>query len=279
MKTTPSKWLKYRFRKSNYDHEFLIAMLHEIGCLGVIEGEQELEAFFNPEDPDTVAEEIQKLSQSLSLPGISYESEYIANQDWHLSWQKYFTTIHLSSNIVIHPYWKPYSGTEKVQIAIKPQMAFGTGTHPTTQMTLRLLAKYLRPGMSVLDAGCGSGILTIAAIQLGAESVTAWDIDPDIEDNFYENLELNRIKDHFSLTIGDVTRLNNYQFDLVLSNIVAQSNLALLTNINKQGKIPACIFSGILKDESAMFKSNLLNYRLSVREELKQEEWVALATS
>jgi len=277
MKTTPQKWLKYRFCKNSYDWESLVVMLHEIGCLGVIEGEAEIEAFFDPTDPDTIAKEVQKLTLSFGYPAGSYTSEYLANQDWHLNWQKYFSTIHLTPNIVIHPYWESYTGNEKMQIAIKPGMAFGTGTHPTTQLTLRLLEQYLRPGMSVLDAGCGSGILTIAAIQLGAEFVAAWDIDPDIATNFHENLELNRIKDRFSLKIGDITRINTYQFDLILSNIELKSNLALLANLHKQRKIPTCIFSGILQDESAMFKSNVLNYRLFVQEELNQEEWIALA--
>lgn len=276
MKKTPQKWLKYRFRKGNYDWESLIAMLHEIGCLGVIESERELEAFFDSADSQTIATKIQKLAQSFGHPAISYESEYIANQDWHLNWQKYFTTIYLTPNIVIYPCWESHTGTEKTQIAIKPGMAFGTGTHPTTQMTLRLLEKYLRPGMSVLDAGCGSGILTIAAIQLGVAFVAAWDIDPDIESNFRENLELNRINNRFSLTIGDVTQIDDYQYDLILGNIKRKSNLALLAKIHKQRKTPICIFSGILKDEYAMFKSNVLNYRLSVQEELNQEEWVAL---
>jgi len=277
MKTTPRKWLKYRFRKNSYDWESLIVRLHEIGCLGVIEGAAEFEAFFEPANANMIATAVQQLTQSFGYPASSYASEYIANQDWQLSWQKYFATIRLTPNIAIYPYWESYTGNEKVQIAIKPGMAFGTGTHPTTQMTLRLLEQYLRPGMSVLDAGCGSGILTIAAIQLGAEFVAAWDIDPDISTNFHENLELNQIKDRFSLTIGDVTQLNTYQFDLILSNIVLKSNLALLANIHKHGTTPICIFSGILQDESAMFKSNVLNYRLFVQEELNQEEWVALA--
>ena len=277
MKTNSRKWLKYRFRKNSYDWESLIAMLHGIGCLGVIEGEEEFEAFFEPANAANIAPAIQKLTQSFGYPASSYESEYLANQDWHLNWQKYFSIIHLTPNIVIYPFWEPYTGNEKVQIAIKPGMAFGTGTHPTTQLTLRLLEQYLQPGMSVLDAGCGSGILTITAIQLGAEFVAAWDIDPDIATNFHENLELNRIKDRFSLTIGDVTQLNTDQFDLILSNIVLKSNLALLANIHKQGSVPSCIFSGILQDESAMFKSNVLNYRRFVQEELNQEEWIALA--
>jgi ribosomal protein L11 methyltransferase len=277
MKTTSGKWLKYRFRKNSCDWESLIVKLHEIGCLGVIEGEEAFEAFFEPANSDIVATAVQKLTLTLGYPASSYESEYIANQDWHLNWQKYFSTIHLTPNIVIHPYWKSYTGNEKVQIAIKPGMAFGTGTHPTTQMTLRLLEQYLHPGMSVLDAGCGSGILTIAAIQLGAGFVAAWDIDPDVENNFHENLELNRIKDRFSLKIGDVTQLKTSQFDLILSNIVLKSNLALLAHIHIQGGTPTCIFSGILQDESAMFKSNVLNYRLFVQEELNQEEWIALA--
>jgi len=272
------QWLRYEFPKGDYDIEILIALLADIPCLGLIEKDEIIEAYFDTNNETRIEKQIQEIIQYFPGIVINYSKALIKNQDWHLSWQDYFKPIRISSGIAIYLHWEKYNGTEPIQIAIIPGMAFGTGTHATTQMALKLLEKMVRPGMKILDAGCGGGILTIAALKLGAGFVDAWDIDPDIEDNFREQLELNDTPNRFKLTIGDVTRRNDYKFDLVLSNIERKPNLTLLQNINKHGNVPPCIFTGILKDEYAMFKTKVLNYGLVFKAEMFQDEWAALAT-
>ena len=272
------QWLRYEFPKGDYDIEILIALLADIPCLGLIEKDEIIEAYFDTNNETRIEKQIQEIIQYFPGIVINYSKALIKNQDWHLSWQDYFKPIRISSGIAIYLHWEKYNGTEPIQIAIIPGMAFGTGTHATTQMALKLLEKMVRPGMKILDAGCGGGILTIAALKLGAGFVDAWDIDPDIEDNFREQMELNDTPNRFKLTIGDVTRRNDYKYDLVLSNIERKPNLALLQNMNKHGKVPSCIFTGILKDEYAMFKSKVLNYDLVFKAEMFQDEWAALAT-
>jgi ribosomal protein L11 methyltransferase len=277
MNRTPAKWLKYHFRKDDYDHELLMALIGGLSCLGVIEQEKSFDAFFNLSESEAIAKKIQEIIKSFAGSPPYYETEIIANQDWHLNWQEHFQPIQLSPNIAIYPYWKTYKGSATIQIAIKPGMAFGTGTHPTTQMALLMIEKYIKPGMTALDAGCGTGILTIAALKMGAQFVQAWDIDPFIEDNFLEHMELNGIHDRYSLTIGDIIKYDNFSVDLVLSNIERNPNLALLANIYSHGRIPPCIFSGILKNEYDIFKMNVLNYGLILDDEMFQDEWAALA--
>lgn len=272
------QWLYYQFPRGDYDPGILIALLSELPCLGILEKENSIEAFFHARDQKQISFRIHRLVNFFPGETISYTRHFLQNEDWHLNWQAYFKPIHVSSKIVIYPAWETYTGHEAVQIAIQPGMAFGTGTHATTQMALMLLEKAIRPGITVLDAGCGSGILSIAALKLGAGFVEAWDIDPDIVENFHRQLELNGIHDRFTLTIGDITKHDNYQSDLILSNIEREPNLALLENIVKHGKIPPCIFSGILKDEYNMFTSAVLNYDLIIKEELFRDEWVALLT-
>lgn len=272
------QWLRYEFPKGDYDIEILIALLADIPCLGLIEKDEIIEAYFDTNNETRIEKQIQEIIQYFPGIVIDYSKTLIKNQDWHLSWQDYFKPIRISSGIAIYPHWEKYNGTEPIRIAVIPGMAFGTGTHATTQMALKLLEKMVRPGMKILDAGCGGGILTIAALKLGAGFVDAWDIDPDIEDNFREQMELNDTPNRFKLTIGDVTRRNDYKYDLVLSNIERKPNLALLQNMNKHGKVPSCIFTGILKDEYAMFKSKVLNYDLVFKAEMFQDEWAALAT-
>ncbi|MDO9547556.1 MAG: 50S ribosomal protein L11 methyltransferase, partial [Candidatus Marinimicrobia bacterium] len=271
-------WLRYEFPKGIYDHEILVALLTDTPCLGLIEKDNVIDAYFNADDENSVAHQLQEIVRFFPGTTIEYSKTFVQNQDWHLNWQDYFKPIRVSPGIAIYPYWEKYHGPEPIQIAIIPGMAFGTGTHATTQMALKLLEKTIRPGMTILDAGCGGGILSIAALKLGAGFVDAWDIDPDIEGNFREQLELNGIRDRFKLTIGDVTQRTDYNYNLVLSNIERKPNLALLQNIDKHGKVPPCIFTGILKDEYAIFKANVLNYGRVFKDEMFQDEWAALAT-
>ncbi|MBN2601991.1 MAG: 50S ribosomal protein L11 methyltransferase [Candidatus Marinimicrobia bacterium] len=278
MKKNIKQWLRYEFSKGDYDHEILVALLADIPCLGLIEKETSIDAYFNADEEAGIDKNILEIFQFFPDTKVNYTKTLVQNENWHLNWQNYFKPIRISPGIAIYPHWEEYHGPEPIQIAIIPGMAFGTGTHATTQMALKLLEKMVRPGMTILDAGCGNGILTIAALKLGAGFVDAWDIDPDIEGNFREQMELNDICDRYKLTIGDITQHSDYTYDLVLSNIERKPNLTLLENIIKHGKVPPCIFTGILKDEYAMFKSKVLNYGLVFKDEMFQDEWAALAT-
>jgi len=143
------KWLRYRFWKGDYDSELLMAFIDELACLGMIENEDNIEAFFPYDKATEIEREIPGILASFSNVTIKYQQDSIVNEDWHLNWQKYFQPIRISPNLAIYPHWQDYRGTEKIQIAIKPGMAFGTGTHPTTQMALRLIEKYIEPVVAV----------------------------------------------------------------------------------------------------------------------------------
>lgn len=278
MTATDKYWLHYEFQKGEYDQDILVALLTDLPCLGIIEKERSIDVYFNTENAGRLDQQIRQMLKFFPEKCITFKKKRLKNRDWHLGWQKYFKPVRVSPGIAIYPAWKTYKGNEAVQIAILPGMAFGTGTHATTQMALTLLEKAIRPGMAVLDAGCGSGILSIAALKLGAGTVEAWDIDPDIQKNFHQQLELNGIHDRFSLVIGDVTQHSSNKYNLILSNIERKSNLALLSNLAKSGHIPPCIFTGILQDEYNIFTSAVLNYDLVVKEEIFRDEWVALLT-
>jgi len=134
----------------------------------------------------------------------------------------------------------------------------------------------LTPGDVLLDAGCGSGILTIAALKLGAAQVSAWDIDSLVIDNFNENLELNGLSRKVAIQIGDVTALPNYNYDLIVSNIERQSNLRLLEALVRQQNRPLVIFTGLLKEENEIFTNKVLNYGREILDQDTEDEWLAL---
>lgn len=162
-----------------------------------------------------------------------YESQTVSlrEEDWATSWQKYYQPIPVGERIYIVPDWlrgRPVP-EGRVPLYLNPGLTFGTGSHPTTQLCLELLEEALRPGDKVLDLGCGSGILAIAALALGASRAVGVDIDPKAADVAFENAALNGIGDgRLSVYAGDVlsdkklaAKLEPGQNRVVLANIVA----------------------------------------------------------
>lgn len=271
MIATSQRWLKVLIPKSAGNEELIIARLIQWGMLGLQETDTDYEIYF-------------PLNMKLSLPELiaaewpqlNITITEIVDNGWSTRWQEYFKPQTISPRIAVRPYWEKPLKDVPVEIVLKPGMAFGTGTHPTTHLALLMLEKYLTPGNSLLDAGCGSGILTIAALKLGAAQVSAWDIDSLVIDNFNENLELNGLSRKVAIQIGDVTALPNYNYDLIVSNIERQSNLRLLEALGRQQNRPLVIFTGLLKEENEIFTNKVLNYGREILDQDTEDEWLAL---
>ena len=271
MIATSQRWLKMLIPKSAGNEELIIARLIQWGMLGLQETDTDYEIYF-------------PLNMKLSLPELiaaewpqlNITITEIVDNGWSTRWQEYFKPQTISPRIAVRPYWEKPLKDVSVEIVLKPGMAFGTGTHPTTHLALLILEKYLTPGDVLLDAGCGSGILTIAALKLGAAQVSAWDIDSLVIDNFNENLELNGLSRKVAIQIGDVTALPNYNYDLIVSNIERQSNLRLLEALVRQQNRPLVIFTGLLKEENEIFTNKVLNYGREILDQDTEDEWLAL---
>jgi len=265
------RWLKVLIPKSAGNEELIIARLIQWGMLGLQETDTDYETYFplnmKLSLPELVAAEWPQLNITITE---------IADNGWSTRWQEYFKPQTISPRIAVRPYWEKPLNDVPVEIVLKPGMAFGTGTHPTTHLALLMLEKYLTPGDVLLDAGCGSGILTIAALKLGAAQVSAWDIDSLVIDNFNENLELNELSRKVAIQIGDVTALPNYNYDLIVSNIERQSNLRLLEALVHQRNRPLVIFTGLLKEENEIFTNKVLNYGREILDQDTEDEWLAL---
>ncbi len=270
-------WKKITISELNKDPEILLPTLYEFKTLGLEQKQKSLEAYFPCNvETDEIVNKIQTDLKKYNLKG-QVTVEVLKNEDWHLTWKKDFIPIKVSENICITPSWIQPDIKTEIEIKIKPGMAFGTGTHATTQLALQLLENYLEPEQTVLDAGCGSGILTVAALQLGAKSVEAWDISDDVRDNFQEHMQLNNCPEKYSLIIGDVTEKSEFPFDLVVSNIQKNVNLKLLQSLVKKDYQGIMIFTGLLKDDEQEFKAALDKNNKTVMEKLDQEDWIALA--
>ena len=196
---------------------------------------------------DEAAAVVKAAAQECCLKDLSYDSETLEDQDWVRLTQSQFDPIQISERLWITPSWHKAPVGNAVNLQLDPGLAFGTGSHPTTRLCLKWLDTQLKGGESVLDYGCGSGILTIAALKLGAGSAVGVDIDEQAIRASNDNAAQNDVQAHFYLPDG----LPQGQFDVVVANILANPLRMLgemLAARTKQGG--RIVLSGLLAEQS-----------------------------
>ncbi|MBC2712968.1 MAG: 50S ribosomal protein L11 methyltransferase, partial [Desulfosarcina sp.] len=188
-------------------------------------------------DTKSAADKCKALESALlrleSATGIETRVEYarIDEQDWAEAWKEYFWPEKITDTIVVKPSWREYpAGQDDIILEIDPGMAFGTGTHPTTVLCIRMIQTHLKPGDAFLDVGTGSGILMIAAAKLGAGTICGVDNDEVAVAVAKKNLIANNIH-HFSLSTGNLVDGVSQTFDVVTANILAEVILVLLPDV------------------------------------------------
>lgn len=201
-------------------------------------------------------------------------------EDYQNSWKKYLFPEKVSEKFVVKPTWREYTPeANELIIELDPGRAFGTGSHPTTSLCLKLMEENISEGDSVIDVGTGSGILMIAADRLGASEIYGTDIDELAVESAKENLELNKISEEKAKVYkGDlISVVENKKFDVVVANILADVLLILLHDISKvvkpNGKI---IFSGIIEDKCELLKREVESLGFTVEEIKADKEWRAM---
>jgi len=224
----------------------------------------------------------QHLSRLEKTTGIKYKIVYsdINEEDWTQTWKTYFQPEQITENIVVKPTWREYIREHnEIVLEIDPGMAFGTGTHPTTSMCIRMIEKYLKRNSAFLDIGTGSGILMIAAAKLGAIKVWGTDNDHVAVDIACKNLIQNKISESgFNILDADLVDQITERFDLVAANLTTKTILTLLENVKRvlaQDGIFVC--SGILetdKDEVLKKMQDLDFERVDI---LTKDEWISIA--
>jgi len=197
-------------------------------------------------------EAVDFLRERLTAEGIAHTigMDSAPDEDWLNNWKKYFKPIPVGNRLLIRPIWEEVSENpdNRIVLDLEPGLAFGTGTHETTRLCMELLEEAVHPGCSVLDIGCGSGILSVAAILLGADTAVGIDIDPAAVKTAKENARLNKADGKFTAIQGNLTDNAYGQFDIIVSNIVADAIIALsatVQNFMKPGAI--WIISGIIE--------------------------------
>lgn len=309
------KWNKFTIKTTTEAEDYLSAMLDDIGVEGIeiednvpLSKEDQAAMFIDflpelPKDDGTsyvsfyidadkdyeetlkqVTEGIEEWRQFVDMGEgkiIQSETEDI---DWQNNWKQFFTSFSID-DILIKPTWEELKEEDKTKtlIEIDPGVSFGTGKHETTQLCIRQIRKYMEKDAKVLDVGCGSGILSIVALKLGAGEVVGTDIDKDCITSTEENLKVNHLEDaKTSLYVGNLIddtelqkKVGDNRYDIVVANILADVIIPMVQVIPARLKEDGIfITSGIIDFKEEEVKNALEDAGFRIIETNYQGEWV-----
>ena len=311
------KWNQFRLKTTTEAEDIVSSMLMDLGIQGVqIEDkvpltEQDKEQMFvdilpqipaddgvayltfyleEEEDPEAVLErirrELEEMRSYVDVGECTIEESQTEDVDWVNNWKKYFHQFSIDDILVI-PSWEQVEAkdSDKMVIHIDPGTAFGTGMHETTQLCIRQLRKYVKPGAQILDVGCGSGILGMLALKFGAAHSVGTDLDPCAIDATHENMKANGIReDQYEVMIGNIIDDKEVQdkagyekYDIVAANILADVLVPLTRVILHQLKKGGIyITSGIIDNKEETVKEAVKEAGLTVLDVTYQGEWVCV---
>lgn len=311
------KWNKFRLKTTTESEDIVSSMLMDLGIQGIeiedkipltqSDKEQmfvdilpEIEAddgiayisFYLEEDEDkeevlaNVKKELEEMRAYANVGACTIEESQTEDVDWVNNWKQYFHQFYVDDVLII-PSWEEVKpeDEEKMIIHIDPGTAFGTGMHETTQLCIRQIRKYVTPDTTILDVGCGSGILGMLALKFGAKYSVGTDLDPCAIDATYENMEVNGItKEQYEVMIGNIIddkevqdKVGYEKYDIVVANILADVLVPLTPVILHQLKTGGIyITSGIIDAKEETVVKAVKEAGLEVLEVTYQGEWVSV---
>jgi len=230
---------------------------------------------------DNAAEALAFLKERLTAENIPFScgAEGVNDADWSENWKKYFHATEIGDKLAIVPSWEEYDNKENRKILhIDPGAAFGTGTHATTSLCLSMLENYVAEGSKMLDIGCGSGILSIASVLLGAETAVGVDIDAQSVKTAKENAELNNVSGKTEYIVGDLADKINGKYNVVCANIVADVVIRLLGDVRTFMEENAVLLvSGIIDARENDVLAAAEKHGFKVKEKQYKDNWCAFA--
>ena len=237
---------------------------------------------FDDETFNRFKDELEQLGKNINIGEFfKIETTTIQDSDWENSWKDYFDILNIGEKFVIVPTWREYENEEdKYVINIDPGMAFGTGGHETTSLCIKNLEKYVKPHDNVIDVGCGSGILSIAASYLTDGSLKAVDLDKLAVDVSRENFALNNLENRIEVEEASLLTKETKKYDVIVANILAHIIELMLEDAYKLLEDGGYfITSGIIKDKKDELLEKMLQQGFKLVEETSDNEWYSFVAT
>ena len=237
---------------------------------------------FDDETFNRFKDELEQLGKNINIGEFfKIETTTIQDSDWENSWKDYFDILNIGEKFVIVPTWREYENEEdKYVINIDPGMAFGTGGHETTSLCIKNLEKYVKPHDNVIDVGCGSGILSIAASYLTDGSLKAVDLDKLAVDVSRENFVLNNLENRIEVEEASLLTKETKKYDVIVANILAHIIELMLEDAYKLLEDGGYfITSGIIKDKKDELLEKMLKQGFKLVEETSDNEWYSFVAT
>ena len=237
---------------------------------------------FDNETFNRFKDELVQLGKNINIGEFfKIETTTIQDSDWENSWKDYFDILNIGEKFVIVPTWREYENEEgKYVINIDPGMAFGTGGHETTSLCIKNLEKYVKPHDNVIDVGCGSGILSIAASYLTDGSLKAVDLDKLAVDVSRENFALNNLENRIEVEEASLLTKETKKYDVIVANILAHIIELMLEDAYKLLEDGGYfITSGIIKDKKDELLEKMLKQGFKLVEETSDNEWYSFVVT
>ena len=226
--------------------------------------------------------ELEQLGQNINIGEFfKIETTTIKDSDWENSWKDYFDILNIGEKFVIVPTWREYENEEnKYVINIDPGMAFGTGGHETTSLCIKNLEKYVKPHVNIIDVGCGSGILSIAASYLTDGEIKAVDLDKLAVDVSRENFALNNLENRITVEEASLLTKETKKYNVIVANILAHIIELMLDDAYKLLEDGGYyITSGIIKDKKDELLEKMLERGFKLVEETSDNEWYSFVVT
>lgn len=272
------------FDKAPEDWSPYVDVFGQFGCENTIQTDTPATLGAAVVEVDGAEQVVGNLKSALLEMGASrVESRPLVEENWEENWKRFFKPRRVGKRFVVRPTWEEFELSEgDFEIVLDPGQAFGTGDHPTTRMCLELLDEFLVPGQTVADIGCGSGILAVGAVKLGAGRVVAIDIDPLSVEVSKENATLNQVQFE-SITGVGVQSLppaspESKQYDLVVSNIISATLISIAREIAQVVRPGGTwIVSGIIEANWPDVKEAAQRAGFKLEKQLQEDDWIGAA--
>lgn len=287
------RWVRITIETSRESEDALSNLLMEMGSGGVqiednniIPHTKVVVTAYFPTD-DMIGERVSRITRLLeNMRSLDIDVgsgrislDRLDEQDWSERWKEFFKPLPIGERILVYPSWEDVSESppRDIPVQIEPGMAFGTGGHSTTILSLELLENVLKGGEKVADVGTGSGILAIAAVKLGAKKVVAIDVDARAAAVAKENSRRNGVSGKIHVICGELLSAVNDKYDVIVSNISSKAIVSMVPDfgfyLSADGRL---ILSGILEREVYGIRNELERNNLMILETRRDEEWAAV---